>query len=91
MATDDGRLGVARLQFGNVVLLPQNAAGKGDNAFKIVHGTDAAPPHTYIASYLWTQFGFKADAFAILSKKWKIESISMIMSSWVLSMTVSLK
>ena len=62
MATDDGRLGVARLQFGNVVLLPQNAAGKGDNAFKIVHGTDAAPPHTYIASYLWTQFGFKADA-----------------------------
>ena len=62
MATDDGRLGVARLQFGNVVLLPQNAAGKGDNAFKIAHGTDAAPPHTYIASYLWTQFGFKADA-----------------------------
>ena len=62
MATGDGRLGVARLQFGNVVLLPQNAAGKGDNAFKIVHGTDAAPPHTYIASYLWTQFGFKADA-----------------------------
>ena len=62
MATGDGRLGVARLQFGNVVLLPQNAAGKGDNAFKIVHGTDAAPPHTYIASYLWTLFGFKADA-----------------------------
>ena len=62
MSTGDGRLGVARLQFGNVVLLPQNAAGKGDNAFKIVHGTDAAPPHTYIASYLWTQFGFKADA-----------------------------
>ena len=29
MATGDGRLGVARLQFGNVVLLPQNAAGKG--------------------------------------------------------------
>ncbi len=62
MVTDDGRLGVARLQFGNVVLLPQNAAGKGDNAFQIVHGTNQAPPHTYIASYLWTQFGFKADA-----------------------------
>ncbi|WP_455674097.1 cobaltochelatase subunit CobN [Phocaeicola sp.] len=62
MSTEDGRLGVARLQFGNVVLLPQNAAGKGDNSFKVVHGTDAAPPHTYIASYLWTQFGFKADA-----------------------------
>lgn len=62
MTTGDGRLGVARLQFGNVVLLPQNAAGKGENSFKVVHGTDAAPPHTYIASYLWTQFGFKADA-----------------------------
>ena len=62
MATEDGRLGVARLDFGNVVLLPQNAAGAGSNSFKIVHGTDAAPPHTYIASYLWTQFGFKADA-----------------------------
>lgn len=62
MATADGRIGVARVRFGNVVLLPQNAAGKGDNAFKVIHGTDAAPPHTYIASYLWTQFGFKADA-----------------------------
>lgn len=62
MTTSDGRLGVARLDFGNVVLLPQNSAGKGDNAFKIVHGTDAAPSHTYIASYLWTQYGFKADA-----------------------------
>ena len=51
MTTSDGRLGVARLQFGNVVLLPQNAASSGDNAFKVVHGTNAAPPHTYIASY----------------------------------------
>ncbi|MGP1621214.1 MAG: cobaltochelatase subunit CobN [Candidatus Cryptobacteroides sp.] len=61
MATSDGKLGVARVQLGNIVLLPQNAAGKGDNSFKIVHGTDAAPPHTYIASYLWVQHGFKAD------------------------------
>ena len=62
MTTEDGKLGVARLQFGNVVLLPQNAAGTGSNSFQVVHGTDAAPPHTYIASYLWTQYGFKADA-----------------------------
>ena len=62
MTTDNGELGIARLQFGNVVLLPQNAAAKGDNEFKVVHGVDAAPPHNYIASYLWTQFGFKADA-----------------------------
>ncbi len=62
MSTPDGKLGVARLQLGNIVLLPQPAAGSGDNSFKIVHGTDAAPPHPYIASYLWTQFAFKADA-----------------------------
>ena len=31
MATPDGRLGIARLQFGNVVLLPQPAAGPGSN------------------------------------------------------------
>lgn len=62
MATSDGRLGIARLQFGNIVLLPQTVAGAGDNAFQIVHGTDVAPPHAYIASYLWMQYGFKADA-----------------------------
>lgn len=58
----DGTLAIPRLAFGNVVLLPQNAAGKGDNEFKVVHGVDAAPPYPYIASYLWTQYGFKADA-----------------------------
>jgi len=62
MATDDGRLCVTRIDLGNVVLLPQPAAGVGGSSFEIVHGTNAAPPHPYLASYLWTQFGFKADA-----------------------------
>ena len=62
MSTADGRLGVPRLQFGNVVLMPQPPAGTGTDAFKIVHGTDAAPPHPYIASYLWMRYGFEADA-----------------------------
>lgn len=62
MTTDDGRLAVTRIRLGNVVLLPQPAAGKGDNAFKIVHGTDAAPSHNYIAAYLWAAYGFGADA-----------------------------
>ncbi len=59
---DAGNLAVARLQFGNVVLIPQPAAGLGDDSFKIVHGTDAAPPHNYVAAYLWARHGFKADA-----------------------------
>lgn len=62
MSTADGKLGVSRVQFGNVVIMPQPAAGGGDNAFQIVHGTDEAPPHSYIAAYLWMQYGFKADA-----------------------------
>lgn len=62
MATDDGKLAVARLQFGNVALLPQVMAGVGGDSFKIVHGTDQAPPYTYVASYLWASYGFSADA-----------------------------
>lgn len=62
MATDDGKLAVARLQFGNVALLPQVMAGLGGDSFKIVHGTDQAPPYTYVASYLWARYGFSADA-----------------------------
>lgn len=62
MATDDGKLAVARLQLGNVALLPQVMAGVGGDSFKIVHGTDQAPPYTYVASYLWARYGFSADA-----------------------------
>lgn len=62
MSDADGNLAMARLRFGNVVLIPQSAAGLGDDDFKIVHGTDAAPPHAYVASYLWACHGFGADA-----------------------------
>lgn len=61
MATPDRRLGVARLQFGNIVIMPQPLAGSGDNAFAIVHGTNQAPSHVFIAPYLWMQYGFGAD------------------------------
>lgn len=59
---DAGNLALARLQFGNVVLIPQTAAGLGDDDFKMVHGTEAAPPHNYVAAYLWARHGFGADA-----------------------------
>lgn len=62
--SDNGEeyLAVARIQLGNVVLLPQPMAALGDDDFAIVHGAKMPPPHTYIGSYLWTQYGFKADA-----------------------------
>ncbi|GAB6012765.1 cobaltochelatase subunit CobN [Viscerimonas tarda] len=59
---DKAYLAVARIQFGNVALLPQPMAGLGSDAFAIVHGSESAPPHTYIASYMWSQYAFKADA-----------------------------
>ncbi len=62
LRTESGELAVARLEFGNVVLIPQTAAGSGDDDFKIVHGTDMAPPHAYVAAYLWAREGFGADA-----------------------------
>lgn len=60
----DGKpcLAVARIQLGNIVLLPQPMAAVGDDAFAIVHGAKTAPPHTYIGAYLWAQYGFGADA-----------------------------
>lgn len=62
LADGDGRLALPRVDLGHVVLLPQLAAGAGDDDFAIVHGTDAAPPHAYVASYLWARYGFGADA-----------------------------
>lgn len=62
LSDDAGRLALPRIELGNIVLLPQLAAGVGDDDFAIVHGTDAAPPHAYIASYLWARYAFRADA-----------------------------
>ena len=50
------------LHFGNVVLMPQPAAAAGEDEFSIVHGAGIAPPHAYIAPYLWIQKSFCADA-----------------------------
>ncbi len=55
-------LAVARVKYGNVVLLPQPLPAIGDNEFQLIHGAKVAPPHAYIAPYLWIQKGFKADA-----------------------------
>ncbi len=53
---------VSRIQFGNVVLLPQPLPGIGSNTYSLVHGAREAPPHPYIASYLWVRNAFRADA-----------------------------
>jgi len=55
-------LAIARARYGNIVIMPQPMPGLGDDGFALVHGAKTAPPHSYIAPYLWLQKGFKADA-----------------------------
>ncbi len=55
-------LAVARIQLGNIALLPQPMAALGSDAFAIIHGAKTGPPHSYISAYLWSQYAFKADA-----------------------------
>ena len=62
-AGDEPALAVACLRFGNVAVFPQPKAALDGDDFKIVHGAGVAPPHSYLAPYLWAQKGFKADAF----------------------------
>ena len=55
-------IAVARIEFGNVVILPQPLPSTGENTEAIVHGVDGAVAYPYVASYFWTRMGFKADA-----------------------------
>ena len=55
-------LAVACLQFGNILLFPQPRPALGDDEFRLVHGAGVAPPHSYLAPYLYMKHGFKADA-----------------------------
>ncbi len=87
LADSEGRLALPRIELGNVVLLPQLAAGAGDDDFAIVHGTDAAPPHAYIASYLWARYGFRADALLHFGTHGSIEftprkQVALSSSDW---------
>ena len=55
-------IAVARIQFGNIAILPQPLPSTGEDTEAIVHGVDGAVAYPYVASYFWTRNGFKADA-----------------------------
>ncbi len=59
---DKKYIAVARIAFGNVVILPQPMPGVGDDIDKLIHGTEGAPAYPYVASYLWTRNQFGANA-----------------------------
>ena len=55
-------IAMACVRYGNVLLFPQPRPALGDDDFKLVHGAEVAPPHSYLAPYLYMQKGFQADA-----------------------------
>lgn len=69
-------IAVSRIDLGNVVLLAQPLSGLGDDTFALVHGSSDTPPHTYIASYLWVQKGFQADALIHFGTHGSLEFIN---------------
>ena len=55
-------IAIACVRYGNVLLFPQPRPALGDDDFRLVHGVEVAPPHSYLAPYLYIQKGFQADA-----------------------------
>lgn len=55
-------IALASLRYGNIVLMPQSLPGYGSDTNKLIHGSKQAPPHPYIATYLWAKYGYKTDA-----------------------------
>ncbi|MDP3593848.1 cobaltochelatase subunit CobN [Phenylobacterium sp.] len=55
---------VPRLRLGNVIVMPQAPRGERgqDKEKALYHSSSAAPPHFYLASYLWMRQQFGADA-----------------------------
>lgn len=73
--TTGDSIAVTRIRFGNVVLLPQPTQSTGENSFAAVHGDNPIPPHHYVASYLWTRYGFGADAMVHFGTHGSLEFI----------------
>lgn len=55
-------LAIAAIRYGNILVFPQPRPALGSDDFKLVHGAEVAPPHSYIAPYLYMQKEFDADA-----------------------------
>lgn len=52
----------AAIRYGNILLFPQPRASLGTDDFKMIHGVDVPPPHSYLAPYLYISNEFDADA-----------------------------
>ncbi|MBQ9502619.1 MAG: cobaltochelatase subunit CobN, partial [Lentisphaeria bacterium] len=71
--TEEGNMELGCIRFGNIILMPQSLPGEGSDESKLIHGAKMAPPHTYIATYLYIRHGFKADAMMHLGTHGSLE------------------
>lgn len=74
----DGKIVLASISAGNVVLLIQPPRGFGENPVAIYHDPDMAPSHHYLAAYRWLRAGtddggFGAHAVVHLGKHGSME------------------
>ena len=71
--TKEGNMAVGCIRFGNIILMPQSLPGEGESENTLIHGVKMAPPHTYIATYLYLRYGFQADALMHLGTHGSLE------------------
>lgn len=66
------------IQLGNICMLPQPVRGwsEGEDLDKLYHSQTLPPHHQYIATYLWLQKGFRADAVIHVGKHGTLEWLS---------------
>ena len=53
---------ITATRYGNILLFLQPRPVLGDDDFRFEHGAKVPPPHNYLATYLYMQRGFLADA-----------------------------
>ena len=59
---DGPSLVIPAVQYGNLIVMPQPARGKGEDDEKLYHAKDLAPHHQYVATYAWLRNSYGADA-----------------------------
>jgi cobaltochelatase CobN len=69
----DGSFQLGLHRFGNVVVGVQPARGYNIDPKTTYHDPDLAPPHHYLAFYLWVRRHFDADAIVHLGKHGNLE------------------
>jgi len=72
-AVDCGRFKLSVLTFGNVVVGLQPARGYNIDPTETYHAPDLAPPHNYIAFYIWLRHVFGAHAIVHMGKHGNLE------------------